>query len=319
MSSEANGTSPNVEPRVSPWEVCEFCVGMLDDRDAFKKLRRRKLTGVYVLENVHNDKLYVGMSVNIGQRILSHVYAAKRGENYQDNLHVYNAVRAYGLHSFRVYVLETCERAELAACEKWWIARFDATDPDVGYNVSDRDGIGGFDRHGERHPNHKLTAADVESIRVRRGNGEPPSVVYADYAELIAWHGFQKVWYNRTWTPEDYVPSKKPRETSEEARVRELVHLVRVARVNGGHFSETRRAFPELTTKQFDSAWYGRSFKDVGPSVEGCAMPRSRKINDELIDEVRRRKAAGERYTVVKKMFIGKMSVATFLRLWKKI
>lgn len=108
-----------------------------------------KEAGIYKLTCSITDKVYIGKSVNIKNRLYAHKHCHKksRGESY-----LRNAIMKYGWESFSIEILETVENFDklkdndkLLERESYYIELFDSTDGDKGYNLckfsNDRTGI----------------------------------------------------------------------------------------------------------------------------------------------------------------------------------
>lgn len=91
------------------------------------------IQGIYKI-NFPNGKIYVGLSKSIRARILEHL---SKDFKEHPELPISRAINQYGIQD--VEILEDCsslERNELQEKEKYWIAKLDATNPKVGYNIS---------------------------------------------------------------------------------------------------------------------------------------------------------------------------------------
>lgn len=93
-------------------------------------------SGIYVIRNLINNKVYIGKSKNIYIRMKTHV--TKLNTKSQDeNRHLINAWHKYGKDKFDYYVIEYCEFNEslLKERELYWITIFDSLNRDKGYNL----------------------------------------------------------------------------------------------------------------------------------------------------------------------------------------
>lgn len=77
------------------------------------------MVGIYKITNKINQKSYIGQSVNIESRWLTHKHDSHNIELKQD-------IESLGLCNFTFEVLEECEANELDIKEKYWIAYFDS-------------------------------------------------------------------------------------------------------------------------------------------------------------------------------------------------
>lgn len=90
------------------------------------------MTGIYKITNTENGKIYIGQSINISHRQSCHFFDLKN--NRHKNCHLQ---RAYNLNpnAFRFEVICTCKEEELNDLEKFFIGKYNATDPAKGYNL----------------------------------------------------------------------------------------------------------------------------------------------------------------------------------------
>lgn len=91
---------------------------------------------IYKLTNIVNGKVYVGQtSISFKKRLLKHIYDA-RTESKRRKHYLQRALAKYGFDNFIVEILETCEKKKLDEREIYWIAHFNSTDPELGYNCT---------------------------------------------------------------------------------------------------------------------------------------------------------------------------------------
>lgn len=96
-------------------------------------------TGVYVIENRYNKKVYVGSSaVSLSGRRNVHWRSLRGG--YHDNRHLQQAWNKYGESQFTFRVVERCDPSECLLNEQKWIDKLNATDRGVGYNIRPKAG-----------------------------------------------------------------------------------------------------------------------------------------------------------------------------------
>lgn len=93
----------------------------------------KNISGIYLIKNKVNGKLYVGSAVNIHKRYLQHSRALKGG--YHGNKKLANAVSKYGFESFVFSVLEitSTDKEALISTEQKWINVLNAVE--AGYNI----------------------------------------------------------------------------------------------------------------------------------------------------------------------------------------
>ena len=100
-----------------------------------------KKPGIYVIENIVNNKKYVGKSKNVYKRIHQHVSDILILErNYNENPHLLNSVNHYGLDNFKYYIVEEIIQDEnlednLKIRELYWMKKLNTLDREFGYNL----------------------------------------------------------------------------------------------------------------------------------------------------------------------------------------
>lgn len=81
-------------------------------------------TGIYCIENLINNKKYIGMTSNIYSRFSKHKSALRR--NCRDNIHLQDDWNKYGEENFIFCILEECTGNELDAKEDYYINLYNA-------------------------------------------------------------------------------------------------------------------------------------------------------------------------------------------------
>lgn len=94
-----------------------------------------KISGIYLITNLTNGKVYVGMSSNTRQRWVDH--RKKIRKETHANPHMQSAWVMYGEESFRFEVVQVeLDLTKLPDLEQHYINNLRAQDPDHGYNMS---------------------------------------------------------------------------------------------------------------------------------------------------------------------------------------
>lgn len=239
----------------------------------------KKIIGVYKITNMINNLCYIGISKDIYNRWKGHKhYYLKHKEDKNHHNKLYNAMKLYGIDNFKfeiIEILETLDIKLLKDKEKYWINYYDSYNN--GYNLTIGGDIGGFDRNGENHPNHKLTIEDVIDIRTRYNNHERRKEVYELYKNKIKEKGFINVWQGCTWKdimPEVYTKENKEFHKHNCANIEESngrvkltkqeVYDIRLRRKNGEKFSEVYKDYSNKIKKRyFKNIWHYVNWKNV--------------------------------------------------------
>lgn len=292
------------------------------------------MVGIYLITNICNNKKYIGQSKHIERRWAEH----KRTYKYDDNrLHLYSAMKKYGINNFEFKVIEECLCEDLDNKEMYYIQLYNTLVPN-GYNIK----AGGNDTVyfiGEDNPNSKMTDEFIFQIRERYANGERKSNVYENYTDIISINTFADIWIGKTWThihmdvyTEENKEKHKHGSSSEfhcSVLSRDDVRFIRDCKNNGLLKQDVMSEFfPNINYNTFCDAWYGATFTDIisnAPKIEidknviyysrsGCGNHNSSLDKDTVI-EIRKRRDSGETIRNVHKDF-PEIKRHTFSNVW---
>ncbi len=103
-----------------------------------KLYRQRDLekAGIYVIKNLVNNKIYIGKSINIYERIRQHINLLNK-KSLDENRYLINSWHKHGRENFQYYVLEYLEKDESLIKERelYWMKELDCTNRKIGYNL----------------------------------------------------------------------------------------------------------------------------------------------------------------------------------------
>lgn len=155
------------------------------------------MIGIYKITNKINNNIYIGLSVDIERRWKSHQHRYTDTTNKEYDKVLYKAFRKYGIENFSFEIVEECTVEELREKEKYWITFYDSYKN--GYNSTP----GGEDiipMPGEKHPNHKITEAEVIYIRqLWASKTLSTREMYYEFQHRIGKSGFKKIYTWQTW------------------------------------------------------------------------------------------------------------------------
>lgn len=98
-------------------------------------------SGIYKIENLINNKVYIGQSVDIPKRWREHRSAAFNSNSKDYNMLIYKAFRKYGIENFSFEIIEEVEKDQLNEREIYWIEKYNSYNK--GYNAT----LGGDESH----------------------------------------------------------------------------------------------------------------------------------------------------------------------------
>lgn len=94
---------------------------------------KNNMSGIYCINNIENNKKYIGQSKNINDRWRRHVGELNNGNHYNDYLQ--KSWNKHGEDKFEFHVLEYCDETELDVREVYYIELYNTTNRDLGYNL----------------------------------------------------------------------------------------------------------------------------------------------------------------------------------------
>lgn len=162
------------------------------------------ITGIYIIKNKVNNKIYIGQSIDIEKRFKQHKKKAFSKKDKEYNKYLYRAFRKYGLDNFSFEILELCLPEELRDKENYYIRKFNSNNRKIGYNETSGYEFSQYGCREEKHPNHKLTQNDVYYIRECYNNHHDKEEVFRQFENLISYSGFSKIWNGLNWKTTHY-------------------------------------------------------------------------------------------------------------------
>lgn len=91
-------------------------------------------SGVYIIINTINGKVYVGSSIDVEKRFGEHK-SGLRNKSHK-NIYLQNAWNKYGEDAFEFKALEYIEESLLLEREQFWMDKYQSYNRRVGYNIA---------------------------------------------------------------------------------------------------------------------------------------------------------------------------------------
>ena len=92
-----------------------------------------QVSGIYCIENIKNNKKYIGRSQNIRNRWYTHRSSLKRGD---DSVLLQQAWNEFGEGNFKLWIIEECDKSQLYEKEIYYIEEFQTRNINYGYNFT---------------------------------------------------------------------------------------------------------------------------------------------------------------------------------------
>lgn len=98
-------------------------------------MSREKVSGIYIIKNMVNGKVYIGQSVDIQKRFLEHKWELKN--NKHRNSYMQRSWEKYGEDNFLFEIIERYPSHLLNEKETYWIKNYKSNNSVYGYNCND--------------------------------------------------------------------------------------------------------------------------------------------------------------------------------------
>lgn len=98
------------------------------------RINRIHESGVYLIYNIVNHKIYIGSTNSFRDRKEGHFYLLSKDDH--GNIHLQRAYEKYGVNSFAFLVLEYCPEDKLIEREQYYLDLHKSYEKDIGYNIS---------------------------------------------------------------------------------------------------------------------------------------------------------------------------------------
>jgi group I intron endonuclease len=126
-------------------------------------------SGIYIITNKVNSKIYVGSGVDAFRRWREH--KSDLNLNRHNNGRLQNAWNKYGSEAFDFEIVEFCDKDILLAREQFWLDATLCYDKSVGYNIVKIAGRNIGHKHSEETKKRMSEYAKNKSIEHRRKIG----------------------------------------------------------------------------------------------------------------------------------------------------
>ena len=129
------------------------------------------MIGIYKITNIDNNKVYIGQSKNIINRLQNHKNALIKNKHF--NWHLQNAWNNYGESKFTFSIIEQCNVDDLDEREMYWINYYNSHNRINGYNKT----LGGKGPIGYKHDYQtKLKISKANKGRISPNKGKKYSI-----------------------------------------------------------------------------------------------------------------------------------------------
>lgn len=91
-----------------------------------------QLSGIYIIRNIANGKLFVGMAEDFRKRKAEYLGALRRGN--MKNPAMQEDFNLFGENEFEIELIEACGKEEMGGRKRFWIDHFGSDNKMMGYN-----------------------------------------------------------------------------------------------------------------------------------------------------------------------------------------
>lgn len=92
----------------------------------------KKVSGIYEIRNLKNNKVYIGSAINLKNRLATHKRLLLTNKHF--NTHLQSSFNKHGIELFGFKIIELCSIECLLDREDYWIAEYSAANKQFGYN-----------------------------------------------------------------------------------------------------------------------------------------------------------------------------------------
>lgn len=92
----------------------------------------KKISGIYKITNLKNNKVYIGSAISIYNRLVTHKYLLKNNKHF--NRHLQSSYNKNGIENFSFEILIKCSKEKLEEKEEFMIRLFRSNNNLYGYN-----------------------------------------------------------------------------------------------------------------------------------------------------------------------------------------
>ena len=97
-------------------------------------MRQEKISGIYEIRNILNNKVYIGSSKDVYERWKKHKNDLKNNNHHSE--HLQHAWNKYGENNFKFSIIEECQPENLIIREQYYIDFYKSSECNCGYNMS---------------------------------------------------------------------------------------------------------------------------------------------------------------------------------------
>jgi len=123
------------------------------------------MIGIYIITNNINNKVYIGLSKNLSNRIKQH--KNRLLNNSHKNTHLQSAFNKYGINNFSFDIIEYCNNDLLCKKEKEYIKKYNSINSLYGYNKTYGGEFGVVSEESNKKRIEKLKLQTI-SIEIRQ-------------------------------------------------------------------------------------------------------------------------------------------------------
>jgi len=106
-----------------------------NEKGQFLKSLQKPKSGIYIITSLINGKVYIGQSINIKERFVTHKRNLRN--NKHSNIHFQLSYNKYNSENFTYNIIEYCDLSNIDDRETYWINFYDARNRIYGFNIQE--------------------------------------------------------------------------------------------------------------------------------------------------------------------------------------
>ena len=242
-------------------------------------------SGIYLIKNIINNKVYIGSSVNIDRRWVQHKQDLTSGKHH--SIHLQQAWDKYGEQNFKFEIIEEVQKQEhLISYEQVYLEYYKSYEGDKGYNICKVAGSPLGLRHSEETKRKMSEAKRKQSEETKKKISEAHNGKKLSEETKRKIGEASKNMSEETKRKISEICSGKKRSEETKRKISEAHTGRKLTEEHRNKLSEAKKNISEQTRRKIGEAskgrWLGRKHsEETKQKIRDTKNRRRGKVNDE--------------------------------------